>query len=383
MRRRSWFVLAVVWGCCVSVRADAVQPNPNPFGLPIPEKGGRSGAVMLHGGGRGLRDEVRQEFVRLTGRKDARIVLMPSDMMQRGRDADGKPFAGSETIADYERRLSLRANYGRWAALRAEKRVADFQYLYLDADRDPRGERFFALLDQATGVWLPAYDQEWLPKLFAAEYPEKASRFQLALRKVVARGGVVGGLGGGMACLPETMIASNDSAEDGWVRARVGFGLALLDGVVVDQNFSTWAGLAVMPEIMIESRTPENGRPAEATLARGMGMLKHVLAEQHFGTRRGRIERLTGLLRDHKRLTAFAPNCEPQRMIALAVEEDTALVVRRNRLSVAGKKLAHVFLQSEDRRAIIWHALRPGDEAVVRAASGEYRLDIEDWEVRR
>jgi cyanophycinase len=518
--------------------------------------------------------------------------------------------------------------------------VADFQFLVRDPENDARDDRFYAALENSTGVWLPAHDQDWLPRLFAAEYPKSTSRFQLALRKVVARGGVVGGLGGGMACLPESIIESDEPSDEGWVRAKVGFGLALLDGVVVDQNFSSWAGrlerlsdllrngrtldrlggvpgvgrrtiglgverhtaiilqgntvraigegrghvflksngdrtitwwtiaagerplvirssdsrrfrderaaageaedanpfgmplvrdasksgavvlhgggntndiidrlpllagadkprlvhcpaarescrpspdktaeqlrahledtfspwrdlqrqgrfaeltfvttsnaadaerkdfveplrranavwfcggdqrplaallvgrekaslfqtelcevvrrggvvggssagLAVMPEIMIESGSPENGKPAEAQLARGMGVLRHVLAEQHFDARRGRIERLTRLLRDHDRLSRFSADCEPKRMIGLAVEEDTAMIVRTNRLSVAGKKLAHVFLQSSDSRAITWHALRPGDEAVVRKVDADWRLELEDWEAGR
>lgn len=87
-------------------------------------------------------------------------------------------------------------------------------------------------------MWLPAYDQEWLPRIFASGYPKKTSRFQLALREVVARGGVVGGLGGGMSALPETMIASDGPATAGWQRAELKFGLALFSGAVVDQNFT-------------------------------------------------------------------------------------------------------------------------------------------------
>lgn len=191
----------------------------NPFGLPIADDEASLGCIMLHGGGRGLRDEIRQEFVRLADGKQARIVLLPSDMSQRDRDRDGEPLAKGETVEEYERRLASPGEYGRWAALRESKQVADFHFLYRDEEVDPDDAKFFALLENAMGVWLPAYDQEWLPKLFATEYPKKTSRFQLALRKVVARGGVVGGLGGGAACLPETIIASDLVSEGGgWVR---------------------------------------------------------------------------------------------------------------------------------------------------------------------
>jgi cyanophycinase len=626
-RFRIWIGCLFTVFCWQSVSVLLAGPpdRENPFGLPVAEDEARQpGCVMLHGGGRGLRDEIRQEFVRLAGGKRACIVLVPSDMSQRGRNSNGERLAQAESVAAYERRLATPAEYGRWAALASDGQVAEFHFAYLDWEHDPGDKKFFEQLENATGVWLPAHDQDWLPKLLAAEYPQKLSRFQLALRKVIARGGVVGGLGGGAACLPETIIESNLTSEDGgWIKAKLGFGLALCDGVVVDQNFSSWAGrlermtdllrngqrldriealpgvgrrtiglgverhtvivlqgntiralgegrghvflksngdrtitwrtieagdeplvvrssaargksddkdtpaepedprffnpfglpdvggevargtvvlhgggstgemfellpklagtpkprlihcpaaresgrptvggdatafrnqleeifapwrelethgqiddltfvttsdaadanradfvkpigqanamwfcggdqawlarlfvdrneptrfqrevidivrrggvvggssagLAVMPDIMIEGGAAENRQPARAELSRGIGVLKHVLAEQHFDARSGRIERLTGLLRDHKRLANFSPTCRPKQMIALAVEEDTALLVQARRLRVMGKKLAHVFLQSADARIVTWHALKPGDAA--------------------
>jgi len=67
-------------------------------------------------------------------------------------------------------------------------------------------------------------------------------------------------------------------------------------------------------------------------------------------------------------------------MIGLAVEEDTALILEANRLRVTGKKLAHVFLQRADARSVTWHALKPGDAAILRPVHEEYVLELEDWE---
>ena len=595
---------------------------------------------MLHGGGHGLRAELREEFVRLAGGKGARLVLMPSDECRLGHDSDGRPIPGGESREQYERRLAEPQEYGRWVTLRDEGKVADFQFVYRDRQNDPGDAKLLKLLEQATGVWLPANDQEWLPNEFAAEYPNVTSRFQQALRDVVARGGVVGGLGGGMSCLSETIIAGNTPDDGGWRQAEIRFGLALLSGVVVDQNFSshagrlerlshllrngptldrldgkpgverrtiglgvdrhtvlilqgntiramgeeqghvflksngdrtiTWrtlsagddplvlqpssarsrrrdsaadenpasafnpfgmpepldpsrvgqvilhgggdtdeiiedmpklagravprlvhcpaarescrptdelngkrlaahleeeysqwrelqtkgrleslafvttntpadandlefvrplttadalwfcggkqaplatlfvdrlrptlfqsealnivrrggvvggssAGLAIMADVMIEGGDNEDGEPAAAILSRGLGVLRHVLAEQHFDARGGRIERLTSLLRDHKRLANFAPTCRPKLMIGLAVDEDTAMIVRANHLRVTGKKLAHVFLQSQDPRQITWHALQPGDAATLQPGPDGHHLQLEDWEFR-
>jgi cyanophycinase-like exopeptidase len=134
-----------------------------------------------------------------------------------------------------------------------------------------------------------------------------------------------------------------------------------------------------MPDVMIEGGQSEHGRPAKAELSRGMGVLKQVLAEQHFDARRGRIHRLTSLLRDHKRLANFLPSCSPKKMIGLAVEEDTALVVQANRLRIVGDKSAHVFLQEADPRVVTWHALLPGDAAIVREGANGYVLDLDEW----
>jgi len=199
--------------------ASTVAAEDNPFGLPAPRDAKRPGVVVLHGGGYGLGEEVRAEFVRLAGGVDARILLMPSDMAQRGKDSDGNPVAGGETIEAYERRLASPDGYPLWAAMKPAGEVADFQFLYRRNDSEADEDRFYGLLAQATGVWLPAYDQEWHPKEFAADYPNTTSRFQTALREVVARGGVVGGLGGGMSSLAETIIASDAPTEDGWIRA--------------------------------------------------------------------------------------------------------------------------------------------------------------------
>jgi cyanophycinase len=625
-------------GIVAALAAASAFADDNPFGLPAQRDSKRPGSVMLHGGGDGLADEVRQEFVRLAGGHDARIVLMPSDMCQLGKDEDGRPLPGGETIAAYERRMASPRQYGRWEALGDAKQVASFQFLYNNPVADPDDSKFFAALEQATGVWLPVYDQEWLPKQFASDYPNRMSRFQLALRDVVARGGVVGGLGGGMSSLPETVIAGDAPSERGWVRADVRFGLALFNGAIVDRSFDAragrlerltemlrngprlnrlngtagverrtiglgveretvailqgntvramgdgrvhiflkangdrtivwrtieagdeplaihsnsaapqrrelpfanlkdgfvnpfgmpepadpahpgtavlhgggnkdeivelfpklareakprlvlcpaarescrpsadcngtqlqerleqifapwrrlqlqgllqdltyvttnspddanrpafvkpiagademWfgggdqealatlvvdrlrptlfqeeirnilrrggvvggasAGLAIMPEVMIGGGEAADGRPARATLSRGLGAMKSVLAEQHFDARSGRIERLTGLLRDHKRLANFLPSCQPKNMIGLAVEEDTALIAQANHVRVSGKNLAHVFLQTDNPHEVVWHALKSGDAAILRPAHSGWTLELDDWE---
>lgn len=86
---------------------------------------------------------------------------------------------------------------------------------------------------------MPAEDQEWVIKRLAGD-PLKPTRFQSALRDLMARGGVVGASGGGMASLAETVIVGNAAdAEAGWTRARLAFGLGLFQGTLLDQNLTS------------------------------------------------------------------------------------------------------------------------------------------------
>jgi hypothetical protein len=143
----------------------------NPFGFPEPIDARKTGSVMLHGGGNGVRDYVRQVFLRLAGGSDARVVLLPSDYEQR------EP---GETLDAYEKRLSGPRGYGRWRDLCRDNH-ASFQFLFWNCPEDPGNAKFFSALEGATGIWMPADDQEWVIKRFAGD-PLKPTRFMLALR---------------------------------------------------------------------------------------------------------------------------------------------------------------------------------------------------------
>jgi cyanophycinase len=512
---------------------------------------------------------------------------------------------------------------GRWRDL-CDRNQAHFQFLHWDSPDDPDHSRFFSALEEATGIWMPAEDQEWVIKRFAGD-PLQPTRFQMALRNLLARGGVVGASGGGMASLSETVIAGDSAgAEGGWTRARLAFGLGLFQGTLLDQNFDIWAGrverltdalrngprldrvarepgvqqrtigigvdrqtvaivsgntiraigeskvhvfvqsnggrtlawyrlapgdeplvltvsstqptgppstqvadtgnpfgvpsgggtvvlhgggstaemydlfprlsgklhptlvqcpsasdsyrlmsdeelmasdlaeiwktdavqrllfinahkpeqaeqpefcgpldtvdalwimggdqrnlttlyvnpiqptlfqkkvraiverggvvggssagCAAMSDIMIVGTIPSDGRgPARAELSRGLGVLSNVVAEQHFDARQGRIERFAELLRDRQQLANVSPGCDPGHMVGLAVEESTALVVRGNRLSVAGRNKAHIFLKSADHDALTWHSLASGDIGVVcTTPEGSHQFHFEEWSV--
>jgi cyanophycinase len=209
---------------------------------------------------------------------------------------------------------------------------------FINADKPGRAEQpeFCGRLDAADALWIMGGDQRNLTTLYVN--PVQPTLFQKKVRNIVERGGVVGGSSAGCAALSDVMIVG------------------------------TVAG---------------DGRgPARAELSRGLGVLSNVVAEQHFDARRGRIERFAELLRDKQQLANVSPGCDPERMVGLAVEESTALIVRGNRLSVAGKNKAHVFLKAAAHDALTWHTLAAGDIGVVGTApDGSHRLYFEEWNV--
>ncbi len=302
-----------------STRADDV----NPLNLPAPRKADAPGAVVLHGGGE-LSDEIFDRFIELAGGKRARIVLIPSGSYVRGRKGvNGKEF--NESVAAFEARLKDR--FGGWFDAVDAGKIAEFRCLWTDNQEDMHNPQFVATLKTASGVWIPAAFQSKLGWRFAPKYSDKDSEslFQHALRDVVARGGVVGGLGGGMAALPEVMISGDSGQQRGPARAELDSGLALFNGAIVDQLFQL---------------------------------------------RGGRLERFTGLLKDTARLNRnITWPASGRNMIGLAVETETALILRGDTVEAIGEQRGHIFLKANGDRTIAWRILSPDDGKVTLVAT--------------
>jgi cyanophycinase len=301
---RDYAVLTLALACSASpATADNVA------GLPGPREGGRPGAVVLHGGG-GLDDDTFDRFVALAGGPLARIVIVPSAGYRRGDYDSDELFLAA-----------LRRRFSGWLRLAAAGRVKSVEFLATDDPKDADDAGFVRPLATATGVWFSGGVQGRLNYRFVGDFPRQ-TRFQAALRAVLERGGVVGGTSAGMAALPEIMTLTQERrGTDGPLRVVAGHGLGLLTGAVV---------------------------------------------EQHFDSRSGRLERFTGLLRDDDRLDRLAGRAGAgSRMVGLAVEEGTGLVVQADRLEVTGGGDAHVFVKAGGAK-LTWHTLHPGDKAVLR-----------------
>jgi cyanophycinase len=277
------------------------------LGLPKSVDPSRPGAIVLHGGGR-VTDDAFNRFVELAGGQSARIVFVPCAGFRVG-DYD----------SDQELLERLNYRYSAWANLEREGSVKSFQFLFTDSPEDADREDFVEPLSNATGVWFSGGSQLRLNYRFVGHFP-KQTLFQKRLRDIVIRGGVVGG---------------------------------------------TSAGTAAMPEIMtMWSEKDEDDAPQTAVAAHGLGLMRNAVVEQHFETRGGRMERFIGLFRDSQRLDELSGRKGTgNRIVGLAVEEATALVVRYNDVEVVGNGHAHLVLKANQGRTMVWHQLGPGESA--------------------
>ncbi len=157
---------------------------------------------------------------------------------------------------------------------------------------------------------------------YVGPFPQQ-TRFQGALRSIVERGGVVGGMSAGMAAIPEIMTMHQDR--------------------------------------------PTPVGPVRLVAAHGLGLLSGAIVETHFESRGGRLERFTGLLRDSARLDLLAGRRGVgAKMLGLAAESSTALVLQADRVHVLGGAEAHVFVKSPDGRALTWHTLKAGEQVSLK-----------------
>lgn len=317
----------------------------NPLFLPTPLEPGKPGAVLLHGGEgeHQLSDEIFNWFIERAGGKKANIVLIPSgELVRRYRVKNGKEQF-TETEEEFEARCA--DYFSEWTKLVSKGRIAKFQFLYTENQLDQDDPEFVAALDDATGVWFPASFQGKLgwrfthkykfgPASYEGDSKEPESLFQLALRKVVARGHVVGGQGAGMAALSEIMMMGNT----------------------------------------------EDDLPAVAYTTPGLALFSGAIVEQNFKNRPGRLERFTNLLKDTERLNEEANwPAVGRRMIGLAVDADTAIAVEGNTIQALGDGHGHIFFKENGDRTIHWRLLAPDDGKVeIVAASNRPRSKTTD-----
>jgi cyanophycinase len=166
-----------------------------------PAQAGPTGSLVLVGGG-SLPDSVRLRFIDLAGGKKARLVVIP-------------------TASEWGHKTGVFKGFELWKGQSAAS-VTMLHTLDRKKANDPA---FIKPLTEATGVWISGGDQARLTAAYSGTAVERE------LRKMLTRGGVIGGTSAGAAAMSSLMIVSGNPD------AKVGTGLGLLGDVVIDQHF--------------------------------------------------------------------------------------------------------------------------------------------------
>ena len=259
-----------------------VPTETNFFGLP-PGAITAGGSLLACGGGI-LPHEIYDEFSEIAGGSQGRLVLIPSAQSQ-------------------ENFYALQARFSDWLKLPAKS----LHFLDAVSRADAEASGFAEPLEDATGVWISGGEQGRLADLY------RGTQVELGLRKVLERGGVVGGTSAGAAVLSQTMIRESSGAA------------AVLDS--------------------------------------GFGLSTTAIIDQHF-TERSRCTRLLGALRQNPSL------------IGLGIDEQTAVVVRGNQLRVLGRNQVTIILPAKNRLQLLY-TLCSGETAKLGAVAESLQASLQ------
>jgi cyanophycinase len=254
----------------VNFPALAVE-NEDLLGMP-PAAVANGGALVICGGG-DLPDEVYERFVDLAGGEKARIVVIPT----------AYPFECVDDAIEC---------HSSWFDLRIES----VEFLHAETRDQADDEEFVGPLARATGVWITGGDQGRLADVYRGTHVERE------IKRILERGGVVGGTSAGASIMSRTMIRAGSLQE-----AVVDDGFALVSRAVIDQHFLI----------------------------------------------RYRQERLFHVLSAHRD------------QVGIGVDESTALFVQGSRLRVIGESIVVVCLPESDDRPEWMCRLKAGDVAQI------------------
>ena len=165
------------------------------------------GSLVIVGGG-GMPRSVVDEFVKLAGGENARIVVLPTAVEDAIARRTGVPsFLKDET-------------------------VADIKVLPQRSREEVESEEFLEALKDATGVWFGG-GRQW--RFVDAYANTKAVK---AMHEVLKRGGVIGGSSAGASIQAAYMARGNPLGNREIMARGYERGLGFLRGVAIDQHFT-------------------------------------------------------------------------------------------------------------------------------------------------
>jgi cyanophycinase len=191
---RGWCCALLALVSLMTTAARAEEPKPAAAGTP-------TGILFIAGGGR-LPEMVRRHFVDLAGGKSAHLVVIPTATIRADQPMPLDSYLFFKSLG-----------------------VKSVEVLHTRDRKKADDAEFVKPLTEATGVWLTGGDQSRLSAAYHGTATERE------LRKLLVRGGVIGGTSAGAAVMSSLMITG------GTVDAEVGTGFGLLAGVVIDMHF--------------------------------------------------------------------------------------------------------------------------------------------------
>jgi cyanophycinase len=250
-----------------------------------PVVGPAKGALVIMGGGGKDRafDQIFAKFVELAGGKDARIVLVTT---------------AASSHPDYD--------YSRSGATRYAKEklgVAEATVLHTHDREVADTEEFVKPISRATGVWFGGGRQWRFTKAYGG------TRTEREFRKVLERGGVIGGSSAG-ATIQGSFLARGDTSGN---------------------------------TIMV------------GDVQRGFGYLRNAAIDQHV-VARGREKDLIKVLEDPG--NKMRPEFDRAAMLGIGIDEDVAIVVTGDRFEVIGKENGAVLVHDPKK----WKKTTPDTE---------------------
>lgn len=259
-------LVASLVAVCLTVGPALAGGEPKTEPPPI-VKNDIAGALVIVGGG-GFPDDIRNCFLQLAGGKSGRLVIIP-------------------TASEQADRTHRYPSYEYWQT----QGLASVSMLHTLDPKKANDPTFVKPLTEATAAWLDGGDQTRLANAYRGTAVEKE------LRKLLTRGGVIGG---------------------------------------------TSAGASVMSDIMITGGNPD------AHVSEGFGLLSNVVIDQHFQNRKRR-QRLLRVLAIHR-------EC-----LGLGIDEATAVVVKGHTFTVLGKANVTVCLPPTEHDKDSVRLLKSGD----------------------
>ncbi len=188
-------------------RRDAIDRTLPQFPPANPAKPFVENGTLLIVGGGGMPEGLSEEFLRLAGGKDAKLIYVPCQEFE---------------YVDESRLL------GAWKGKVASAKVFHTK----DRHKADTDEEFLAPLKEATGIWFGG-GRQW--NFVDSYYGTKAHELML---DVLNRGGVIGGSSAGASIQGEYLARANPVANFDIMAPGYERGLGFLNGVAIDQHFS-------------------------------------------------------------------------------------------------------------------------------------------------